>query len=104
VVESEFFLSALLILDDESIIQAEIVDVLPLLLQLWPDPRPQVVLERIKEPWADLRERQFVTGNWIVGVLIESPTCFGCANQCGTELACEEAHDHHLWSDDAQRC
>jgi len=56
VVESEFFMSTLLVLDDEGIIQTEIVDVLPLLLQLRPDSRPQVVLERIKEPWADLRK------------------------------------------------
>ena len=56
VVQSEFFLSALPVLDDECVIQTEIVDVLPLLLQLRPDSRPQVVLERIKEPWADLRK------------------------------------------------
>ena len=103
VMESKFFLSALLIFDDEGIIETEIVDVLPLLLQLRPDSRPQVVLEHIKKPWADLRERKLMTRNRVIGMLVKSPTRFSRANQRGTELTCEEAHNHHLCCDDAQR-
>jgi hypothetical protein len=37
VMETKLFLGTLLILDDERIVQTVVIDVLPLLVELWPD-------------------------------------------------------------------
>lgn len=41
-------------------------------------------------------------GNRIVGVLVESPTSFGCPNQGRAELWCEEVDGDQFRSDDSQ--
>jgi hypothetical protein len=70
-------------------------------LELRPNTGSKVILHGLEQPWTDLGEREFVTGNWIVGMLVESPTGFGCPNQGRAELWREEADGDQFGSDDS---
>jgi hypothetical protein len=76
----------LFILDDERVVQAEVVDLCPVGLQLWPDACTKVVLQCFEKSRTDLGKRQLPTGHGVIGVRVKSATRLSGSNERGTEL------------------
>ena len=102
-VQSQFFLTTLFVLDDECIVQPEIVNVLPVSAKLWPDAGAEIVLYRVIQDWAQLSQRELVCRNRVVRVGRERPRSFCCTNQSGTEFRGEATHCEDLGRDDPDR-
>ncbi len=78
---AKFLLLTDLVLDDEGIVDAVVVNEGPYRLQLGPDPRAKVILDPFKEPWANGGKRDLVSWNWIKFIGCKSTGCLGCLDQ-----------------------
>ncbi|CAB5068136.1 unannotated protein [freshwater metagenome] len=96
VVNAQAFLPTQLVLNNESVVNAVVVDIPPRLFELWPYICTHMVLHRGKHHWAQLCNRHFMARHRVVWVCLKCTRCFCSIDEHLAIRRCEKRQHIHL--------
>ena len=96
VVNAQTFLPTQLVLNNEGVVDAVVVDIPPHLFQLWPNICTHMVLHCCKHHWAQLRNGHFMSRHWVVRVCFKCTRRFCSIDEYLAIRRCEKRQHIHL--------